>query len=182
MNPTAKRGQAYTFSLVLVNEDLSPVEAPTISAGDFRISKDFGSFTNLATLPTVEPIGGSQVKVSLSGSEMTADNIMVRWSDADGEWLPGTETIQTVQSSVDDMPDFAVYAEVWDKTISEISGVYDWETMTVADLVAWLVAVSGHKFEQSFFESILNNYAEDLVIASSVVGRSAGVLERGKWG
>lgn len=50
---------------------------PTIAAGDFKISKDGGAFTNLATLPTVTPASGVSVKIELSATEMNADNIIV---------------------------------------------------------------------------------------------------------
>jgi len=62
---------------------------PTIAAGDFQISKDFGAFANLATLPTVSPSGSSSVKVSLSSTEMTADKIRILGIDVAGsEWDP----------------------------------------------------------------------------------------------
>ena len=61
--------------------------SPTIEAGDFTISKDFGSFANLATLPSVSPSGSSSIKIELSATEMTADKIRILGVDASGaEW------------------------------------------------------------------------------------------------
>jgi len=59
---------------------------PTIAAGDFQVSKDFGTFANLATLPTETPTGSGQIKITLSATEMNADNVTIRGSDSDGEW------------------------------------------------------------------------------------------------
>jgi hypothetical protein len=54
---------------------------PTIAAGDWQISKDGGAFANLATLPAVTPASGAAVKITLSSTEMNADNVLVRWAD-----------------------------------------------------------------------------------------------------
>ena len=60
---------------------------PTIAAGDFQVSKDGGSFVNLATLPTVEPAGSEVVKLSLSAADMQADDVVIRAKDQAGnEW------------------------------------------------------------------------------------------------
>lgn len=50
---------------------------PTIAAGDFQISKDGGSFANLTTLPAVTPASSYALKITLSSTEMNADNIIV---------------------------------------------------------------------------------------------------------
>lgn len=62
--------------------------APTIAAGDFKVSKDGGAFANLATLPTIVPSGGRMVMISLSATEMTADNVVIQCVDqtAPKEW------------------------------------------------------------------------------------------------
>jgi len=54
---------------------------PTIATGDFQVSKDFGAFANLTTLPTVTPASGRQVKISLSATEMNADNVTIQCVD-----------------------------------------------------------------------------------------------------
>jgi hypothetical protein len=72
---------------------------PTIAAGDFKVSKDGGSFNNLSTLPSVEPSGGRLVKITLSATEMTADNVAVQCIDqtAPPEWCERIITIVTPQ-------------------------------------------------------------------------------------
>ena len=57
---------------------------PTIAAGDFQISKDGGSFANLATLPVVEPASSHMILLALSSTEMTADSVVVNTSDHHG--------------------------------------------------------------------------------------------------
>lgn len=61
---------------------------PTIAAGDFQVSKDGGAFANLATLPSVAPAGGIAVKITLSSTEMNADNVFIKAIDqtAPNEW------------------------------------------------------------------------------------------------
>jgi hypothetical protein len=54
---------------------------PTLASGDVKISKDGGAFANLATLPSVEPASGRSVKVTLSSTEMNADNVFVQFID-----------------------------------------------------------------------------------------------------
>ena len=71
--------------------------APTIASGDFKVSKDGGAFANLATLPTVTPAAGVAVKISLSATEMTADNVTIAAIDqtATKEWADFLLSIPT---------------------------------------------------------------------------------------
>jgi len=82
------RGVEYEFPVGLDSVFGSGFqENPTIAAGDFTISKDFGAFANLATLPVVTPAGSTSVKIVLSSTEMTADKILIFGKDAAGsEW------------------------------------------------------------------------------------------------
>jgi len=82
------KGEAYDFPVGLDSVLGSGFQVnPTITAGDFTISKDFGAFVNLATLPVVTPVGSTSVKVVLSATEMTADKILIFAKDAAGnEW------------------------------------------------------------------------------------------------
>ena len=70
---------------------------PTIAAGDFQISKDFGAFANLATLPTVSPAGGRSVQIQLSAKEMNADNVCIQCVDQTSpkEWADLVISIPT---------------------------------------------------------------------------------------
>ena len=59
---------------------------PTLHADDFQISKNGGAYAPLNTTPTNTP-GGVSVKITLSATEMTADNVVIACSDAVGaEW------------------------------------------------------------------------------------------------
>ena len=77
---------------------------PTLASGDFKVSKDGGSLANLATLPTVTPASGKMVKISLSATEMNADNVTIVCSDAAGaEWADLIVNLQTVANQFDDL-------------------------------------------------------------------------------
>lgn len=78
---------------------------PTLATGDVKISKDGGTFGNLATLPTVTPTSGKAVLVQLSATEMDADDVVVVFNDATGsEWfdlLVNIKTLPFLGSTVD---------------------------------------------------------------------------------
>ena len=81
-------------------------QAPTLASGDVKVIKDGGLEANIATLPTVSPAGQYTVKVDLSATEMDAEVVVVRFSDAAGaEWADLAITIETSPipaSTVDD--------------------------------------------------------------------------------
>lgn len=99
------RASAWSFKISLFGQsDNERVDSPTIAAGDFKISKDDGATANLASTPTVTPAASGIVKVSLSATEMTADDIVVTWKDASGaEWWSGTVNIKTAAQTFDTM-------------------------------------------------------------------------------
>ncbi len=70
---------------------------PTIAAGDFKIKKDTGTFTNLATLPVVDNAGEKVVRIALSSTEMNADNVVIQCIDqtATKEWADAIINIVT---------------------------------------------------------------------------------------
>jgi len=70
---------------------------PTIAAGDFKISKDGGAFANLTTLPAVTPASTASLKITLSATEMTADNVFILGVDqtATKEWADFALSIPT---------------------------------------------------------------------------------------
>lgn len=76
------------------------VANPTIAAGDFQVSKDGGTFANLATLPTVSPASGRAVKIELSATEMNADNVVIQCVDQTDpkEWADQFISIPTTSS------------------------------------------------------------------------------------
>jgi len=79
------KGIAFEYGVFLTDfQDPSKFNpAPVISVGDVQISKDFGSYANLGTLPTV--IDEGRVKVTLSALEMTAENVSVLFKDQSGD-------------------------------------------------------------------------------------------------
>lgn len=100
-----KSGVAYIFYGCLVSQADTKLfkSAPTLAAGDFKVSIDGGAFANLATLPTNTP-GTFAVKFSLSSAEMTGDNILVVASDAAGaEWCDQCWNIQTSPRGIADL-------------------------------------------------------------------------------
>jgi hypothetical protein len=81
------RGRAYDFTVSLVAVATGQLLTnPPIAAGDVRVSKDHGALTTLATLPTVAPAGSVLVRVQLSATEMTADQVDILAHDPDGVW------------------------------------------------------------------------------------------------
>ena len=70
---------------------------PTLAAGDVKITKDGGALANLGTLPTVAPASSKIVHVELTGTEMTADELTVIFSDqtVPPEWCDYSITILT---------------------------------------------------------------------------------------
>ena len=84
-----KKSEAYDFYLALVDTTDSRlfVEDPTIELGDFKVSKDGGSYVNLESLPVTTPAGTFSVKIDLSATEMGADKVLVKAQDVDDdEW------------------------------------------------------------------------------------------------
>lgn len=92
-----KKNTAYTFRLGLVSQSTGQFQVnPTIASGDFQVSLDGGAFSNLTTLPTVEPSGSRMVLISLSADEMNADHVVVQGVDQAGaEWNEVVNVIET---------------------------------------------------------------------------------------
>ena len=102
-----KKNTAFTFYLTVMSQ-ANPLiwqTNPTIAAGDFQVSTDDGAFGNPATLPTVDPAGGRQIKVVLSATEMNGDVITVVGHDAAGdEWCDIFAQIFTSEQQIDVLP------------------------------------------------------------------------------
>lgn len=88
-NPPVK-GEDFIFAVGLEDaNNLGSFKAsPTLAAGDVKVSKDGGAYANINTLPTVTPTGGTDVEVTLSATEMTADRVTVTFIDQSSpkEW------------------------------------------------------------------------------------------------
>ena len=108
-----KKATAFSFTTALtLQSDTKLLKAnPTLAAGDAQVSKDFGAFNNLTTLPDAEPDAGYAVRVQLSATEMDADVVTVLMHDAAGaEWcdqlitiLTDTATIGEIEGQTDDI-------------------------------------------------------------------------------
>jgi hypothetical protein len=100
-NPPVKN-EDFEFTITLADMAVSGKfkSSPTLASGDFKISKDGGSFANLATLPSVEPAASVGVKVALSATEMNADRILVVWEDQTDppEWAAGSVCLLTTSA------------------------------------------------------------------------------------
>lgn len=94
-----KKNEDFIFYIALADMNVpgSVKSSPTIASGDFKVSKDGGSFNNLGTLPSVEPSGTASVKVTLSNTEMNADTVFVLWVDQTDpkEWADDWHCIVT---------------------------------------------------------------------------------------
>jgi hypothetical protein len=99
-NPPVKNEEfKIRISLQDMNIPGSLKENPTIAAGDFKVDKDGGGFTNLTTLPTVSPASGRAVLIELSATEMNADVVTVQCVDQTSpkEWADFMFSIPTTQ-------------------------------------------------------------------------------------
>jgi hypothetical protein len=76
-------GAAFTlWGVPLVERGGSDYLAnPTLAAGDVKVSKDGGAFTNLGTLPDAHPASGKSVRVQLSATEMEATFLVIDFID-----------------------------------------------------------------------------------------------------
>lgn len=70
---------------------------PTLASGDVKVKKDAGGFTNLGTLPAVDSAGDRVVKVTLTSTEMNADNVVIQFVDQTDppEWADRIISIPT---------------------------------------------------------------------------------------
>jgi hypothetical protein len=103
---TPKKNAAFIlYAALTAQSDVKTLQsAPTIVAGDVKVSVDGGAFANLTTLPTVVPGASVAVKVTLSAAEMNGDNIMVTFIDQAGaQWCDLAISIQTSVKQMDDL-------------------------------------------------------------------------------
>lgn len=135
---TPKKATEFIFYVTLTSQSSRPdiQSNPTLASGDVTISKDGGAFANLATLPAVTPASGKGVKVTVSSTEMNADNVLIIFSDVAGDqWDDVSILIQTTAQQIDDL---ATVAGVWaaaTRTLTSFGSL-------VTDIVAAITAVS----------------------------------------
>ena len=102
-----KKNEEFIFMVTLADPSDADVfvSNPTLTAGDVKVSTDGGSFANAGTLPSVTPVGGVGVKVTLTASEMNGDYVLVYFTDTTGtqEWQAHSVSIVTRTVDVDDL-------------------------------------------------------------------------------
>lgn len=93
----------------------------TIAAGDFQVSKDGGAFANLTNLPVATGVG---VQLSLTNTEMNADNVTIACVDQTSppEWC---DTIVNVQTSARQVDDLAYPATSGRSMVVDAAGLVD---------------------------------------------------------
>ena len=114
---------------ILIDRGRTDAEiAATLVAGDVQISKDGGSFTTLTNLPTVSPVGGVQIKISLTATEVQCKVGMVRFKDQTSppEWEEQVIVFYTYgNASAYDTRDFTTQQDlvnrVWDETLTSVN-------------------------------------------------------------
>jgi hypothetical protein len=118
-----KYATEYIFYTPLVTAgSLDYITNPTIAAGDFQVSTDGGSWSNLDTLPSLSPAADQQVKITVSIAEMTGKKVAVRAVDAAGaEWEDDFWEISTYgHASAQHVADRSVSIpdQVWDEVLT----------------------------------------------------------------
>ncbi len=97
-NPPIK-GEEFLIRIALQDMavDGSFKSSPTIATGDFKVDKDGGGLTNLATIPAVNPAASVLVLITLSATEMNADIVTIVGVDqtATKEWSDFVLSIPT---------------------------------------------------------------------------------------
>jgi len=77
-NPPVKNEDFVLYvALASTSDGASFKVDPAIASGDWKVSKDGGALTDLATLPVVTPAGSVLVKITLSATEMNADVVSI---------------------------------------------------------------------------------------------------------
>lgn len=130
---TPKRATAFKFYIGLVDQsDTKKLKVnPTIASGDFKVSKDGGAFANLTTLPSANPASGAAIMIDLSGTEMTADNVVVQCIDASGaEWCDQLINLQPTVSQLDDLATAANLATLT-TDVATVAGYVDTEVAAI---------------------------------------------------
>jgi hypothetical protein len=97
------RATAYTTYVSVVSQADTKLfkTSVTLATGDVKVSKDGGSFNNIGTLP-VEISTTGVLSLALTGTEMTADTVVVLFRDASGaEWADLQLTFHTVAANFD---------------------------------------------------------------------------------
>ena len=183
----AKRATAWVGYISLVDQsDTKKMKSnPTIASGDFKVSKDGGALANLTTLPSVTPASSVMVKIDLSATEMTADNVTVVCIDAAGaEWCDFVFNLQPSARQIDDL---AYPATSGRSMVVDANGLVDANTVkvgpsgsgtaqTAGDLAAMVTAVDDYvDTEVAAIKAKTDNLPADPADASDIAAAFATV-------
>lgn len=117
--------------------------SPTIASGDFKVSKDGAAYANLTNLPAATSQG---VQLSLTSTEMNADNVSIICHDAAGsEWLDVFVNIQTSARQVDDL---AYPATSGRSMVVDASGLVDANAVKVGPTGSGTAQTAGDIFSK----------------------------------
>jgi hypothetical protein len=167
----AKKNTELIFYMGLVSQSTGQFQAnPTLAAGDCKVSKDGGALANLSTLPAVTPAASKMVKVTLSSTEMDADNVTLVFSDAAGdEWDDVIINIQTAARQIDDL---ATPTNITAGTITTVTNLTN--APTSGDLTATMKASVNAEVDTA-----LSDYG---ALKPTVAGRTLDVAAGGEAG
>jgi hypothetical protein len=156
-NPPAY-GVQYIFFMSLTDQTNTKIfkASPTLSVGDVKVSKDGGTLANLTVLPTVTPSGSKIIKVTISATEMQANNISLIFSDVTGsEWCDRTINVQP--SKIGDSANTIVRGSVDDSIFAPTASAFEAGDIT---------------------ETTTNHYFRRRIIwtSGSLIGQATGIL------
>lgn len=137
---------------------------PTLAAGDFKVSKDGGALTNLATLPTNTPASSKMVKISLSADEMNADNVTIVCSDASGsQWYDLVINLQTAAYQFDDMDNapWSNSTRTLTQGAASVTAAVSGSSVTVYRGTTWSISLTGLG-DITTYDTIYFSVKEDL--------------------
>jgi len=147
---TPKRATTFIFYIGLVSQaDTKTFQSnATLAAGDVKVSTDGSALQNLNTLPSVDPASSKLVKITVSASEMTGDNIQIIFSDAAGaEWCDCIINIQTTARQIDDLTFPTTSGRSLDVTATGAAGI-DWGNIENQSTVVNLSATDTQNLAQ----------------------------------
>jgi hypothetical protein len=99
------KNEAYIFYMSLISLSTGNLQVdPTIAEGDFKVSVGGSDYSNISSLPVVEPTGSVCVKVSLTAEEMGGESVTVHCKDvAGGEWAEQLLVVETDDAAPSDL-------------------------------------------------------------------------------
>lgn len=185
-----KRATEYITYVALIDSASGQVfkANPTLAAGDVKVSIDGGAEANLTTLPVVTPAGSKRVKITVSATEMTGDNIGILFSDVAGaEWNDLYLHLQTSVRQIDDVPTAAqINAEVVDAlnvdTYAEIGQEAPAATQTIRKMLAYLYKAWRNQSTQDATTYKLYNDDATTVGQKATTGDDLTTFTRGEVG